>query len=69
MVTSDPDTIAWLEEQAGEPWQASPTGPTGITDLNDPVSVLGTLYSGTDVTAVDGDAPDLHGPAASGIVY
>ena len=35
-VTGDPGIIAWLRGHAGEPWQATPTGPSGSTDLDDP---------------------------------
>jgi hypothetical protein len=59
----------WLLEQDGQPWEATPTGPTGITDLADPASVLGTLIAHTDVTSVEGDAPDLLGPVVPGTVY
>lgn len=66
---TDPETAAWLEERNGQPWQATPTGPSGVTDLADPGSVLGTLYDHTTVTGVDGDAPDLLGPDLPGVVY
>jgi hypothetical protein len=66
---TDPATAAWLDEQAGQPFKVTPTGPSGITDLADPASVLGTLYGLTDVARVDGDAPVLLDPAEPGAVY
>jgi hypothetical protein len=66
---TDPMTAAWLDEQAGEPWKATPTGPSGVTNLANPESVLGTLLAHTQVTSVDGDAPDLLGPVEPGVVY
>lgn len=68
-VTGDPGVIGLLRDQAGEPWQATPTGPSGILDLADPASVLGALMDHTDITGIDGNAPDLIGPAVPGAVY
>ena len=39
--------------QDGEPYQVTPTGPSGVTDLTDPESVLATLLAHTDVTSVE----------------
>lgn len=68
-VSGDPNIIRWLADRAGEPYTATPTGPAARTDMNDPAAILGTLMDGTTITAVDGDAPDLTGPARPGIVY
>lgn len=64
-----PNVIAFLTGMQGQPWSATPTGPHGILDLDDPESVLGALYAHTQVTSVTGDAPDLTGPVLPDVVY
>lgn len=68
-VTGDPAVIGWLREHDGEPYQVTPTGPSGTLDLADPGSVYGTLLHGTRVTSTSGDVPDLVGPARDGVAY
>jgi hypothetical protein len=68
-VAGDPGVLALLQEQEGEPWAATPTGPFGVLDLTDPASVLGALTDHTDVTSLTGDYPDLVGQPVAGVVY
>jgi hypothetical protein len=68
-VAGDPGVLSLLQEQEGEPWAATPTGPFGVLDLADPASVLGALSDHTDVTSLTGDYPDLAGQPVAGVVY
>lgn len=65
----DPGVIGLLTASAGEPWLATPTGPSGVLDLADPASVYGFLCGRTDITAASGDVPDLTGPHDPAAVY
>ncbi len=58
-----------LTDHAGDTFDVTPTGPTVVLDVDDPATVLGALYALTDVTAVDGDAPEVIPPPVAGAVY
>lgn len=51
----------YLAGREGGGFMATPTGPYGVLDMNDPGSVLGALLAWTTVGKVTGDAPDLLG--------
>jgi hypothetical protein len=67
--TGTPRAVALLLAGEGHPWQATPTGPSGTLDLADPESVLGALTDWTQVTSVDGEAPEVIPPAQPGTCY
>lgn len=66
--------LALLRLRDGQPWRATPTGPSGRLDAKDPASVLGALLGWTEVRTLDGDVPlvngwDVHERRAPGTVY
>lgn len=65
----DPGVIGLLNAGNGEPWLATPTGPSGILDVTDPASVYGYLCDRTDITGTSGAVPNLTGPYDPGAVY
>lgn len=63
------NALRLLYEHEGEELAATPTGPTMRLNSGDPESVLCAFTALTEITSIDGDPPDLFGPAEPGVVY
>lgn len=69
-VTGSENVMAALATADDAWYAATPTGPFGHLDFEDPASVLGYLMFATTVTVVRGYRPDILGvPAPVGSVY
>lgn len=63
VVNGSPSAIGVLHAYEGEPLLVTPTGPTVIASVTDPAGILASLRAFTEVTSVEGDAPDLEAGA------
>lgn len=57
-----------LALRTGEPYLATPTGPTYVLDLKDGASVLACLAATTVISEMDGDVPQLVPPSLPGTI-
>lgn len=68
-IAGSPIVRSILAEREGEIVTVSPVGPYLELDLTDETSILGALMAWTDVTQVEGDAPEVFPPDVAGAVY
>lgn len=68
-VTGSTHVVTLLRAMEGERVAATPTGPFYDLDTSNPESVLAALHGLTNITAVNGEAPQVIPPAIVGAEY
>lgn len=68
-VTGSPNVLGLLSGNDGHSFSRTVTGQAVKLDVHDPDTILHALQELTEVTSVEGDAPEADAPFDPGVIY